>query len=190
MQQNLLLFYFSKAQTNSRKKIWKLRIGPKRPGLTGFSIYQANEGEEVGSAAVSVTWIMNWEREFFLECCNMQSSKCPRLLLGDGIWGLDLWQNLRRFVFQWSLWPQAGMAQLQLLDLGISNAGTFWPTFFLGTFPLPEGSSTTTVACGKWSVSMLELRTPGKFRYLLMFSSLVFLINRCINTWQSWLSSV
>lgn len=59
----------------------------------------------------------------------------------------------------------------------------FLDHFFLGgTFPLREGSSTTTVACGKWSVSMLELRTHGKFRYLLMFSSLVFLINRCINT--------
>lgn len=189
IQQNLLLSYFPKLNKLQKKD------------LTTTNWTQAPRSDRIfhlpsewgwGGGVSRCVSHMNHELGTGIFSGVLQHAvfKVPTFAAGGWKRGLDLWQNLRRFVFQWSLWPQAGIAQLQLLDLGISNAGTFWTTFFWGTFPLREGSSTTTVACGKWSVSMLELRTPGKFWYLLMFSSLVFLINRCINTWQSWLFSV
>lgn len=130
MQQNWLLFYFSKAQQTAEKRFENDELDPSAPVRQDFPFTKRMRVRRWGQPLCQSheSWIGNGNFFWSAATCSLQSAH----VCCWGKRGLDLWQNLRRFVFQWSLWPQAGIAQLQLLDLGISNAGTFGTTFFLG----------------------------------------------------------
>ena len=131
MQQNLLLFYFSKAQQTAEKRFENYELDPSAPVWQDFPFTKRMRVRRWGQPLCQSheSWIGNGN---FFGVLQHAVFKVPTFAAGGWKRGLDLWQNLWRFVFQWSLWPQEGIAQLQLLDLGISNAGTFWTTFFLG----------------------------------------------------------
>lgn len=130
IQQNLLLSYFPKLNKLQKKD------------LTTTNWTQAPRSDRIfhlpsewgwgGGVSRCVSHMNHELGTAFFGVLQHAVFKVPTFAAGGWKRGLDLWQNLRRFVFQWSLWPQAGIAQLQLLDLGISNAGTFWTTFFWG----------------------------------------------------------